>query len=743
MKIRWTFFPVIFAILLLPLFPPDASAESFGAEIADLSGTVNVTAKAGAVKVAASKGLKLAPGDMVETAKGGEAEIMYDDGNLTRLDENSRMTIERLAMVEGGGRETVLKLEMGQIKNAVSKLVNKRSKFEVHTKSAVAGVTGTPPWVVGLAGKLENPSTEVDLLGDAGEPGEVFVEGKGGLGRQVLNSGTRSVVPPGSPPLSPFKISSDRMEMLKHKMQFKTPEGLRKQKRQDLDKKSGVEQPSEKAPEQPKEASAPTPPAPAPIPAPMPAPIPVPVPVPAPDLTGAAAAGAAGLAAGVGVAAGTAIAKAPAALIGGGSKEKEEKPAPVIVAPVKQEEQKPQPPPVVAQVAEKPATPPPAPAVTAVARPQTAAVARLQFTGGARHSIYLKADGSVWTWGYNNQGELGDGTDDERLIPVRVKGPGGQGKLTSILSVAAGAFHTLAVKADGTVWTWGYNDDYQLGDGTDDDRLSPVVVKGPGGKGTLGNAVAVAGGERHTLALKADGTVWAWGYNDDGQLGDDSDDDRKTPVQVKGPGAQGELDGIVAIAAGASHSIALKNDGTVWAWGKNTQGQLGDGTAEDHETPVIVKNLEGIIAIAAGANHCVALKNDGTVYTWGKNDAGQLGDKSVANQLAPVPVKVLSGITAIAAGSAHSVALKNDGTVWTWGNNFSGQLGISQGVNTIRTVPVFVDGLLHVAAIAAGGEHTLAIKSDGTLWSWGKNDNGQLGDGTDDGRPLPVQVSGM
>ncbi|MBI5638286.1 MAG: FecR domain-containing protein [Nitrospinae bacterium] len=709
----------VWCIALNPTFVvPAAAARNFGAEIADVSGPAFVIPKGTNNILNAAKGQRLAPGDVITTGLEGEAELLYDDGNLTRLDENSRLLIEKLSVVEGGARETGIRLDLGRVKNAVSKLGNKRSHFEVHTSSAVAGVTGTPDWVVGLAGDPASPVTEVDLLGKTGEAGEIFVEGAGGAGRQAITSGMRSVVRPGMPPATPFSIDPERAEMLMRKMPLKTPKELRDLKRMELDKSSGVTQPS------PEAASAPPPAASSGVPAGTEV---------AKSAAGAAALGAAGSAAGA--AAGVAgaagmVAGTAAGLAAGGKNEAAKVEAKAV--PEKAETPKPQQPPLGS--AEK------APVETAPA-PRTAAVRLNLLAGGEAHSVFLKGDGTLWAWGQNNKGQLGDGTDDRRLTPVQVKGPGGKGTLQGIVAVAAGSLHTVAVKNDGTVWAWGYNDDGQLGDGSDDDRETPVQVKGPGGKGVLQGIVAVAAGLLHTVAVKNDGTVWAWGYNDDGQLGDGSDDDRETPVQVKGPGGQGPLEGMVAVAAGSSHTLALRKDGTVWAWGKNNKGQLGDDTGDDRETPVLVKGLKGIVAIAAGADHSLALKGDGTLWSWGKNESGQIGDKSVINRLAPVWVKAISGAAAIAAGENHSVALKGDGTVWSWGSNNAGQLGISEGTGTMRLVPVFVDGLSGITAIGAGSNHTFALKSDGTLWTWGSNSKGQLGDDSRDDRMVPAQVS--
>ncbi|HQB30185.1 MAG TPA: hypothetical protein PLO86_05410, partial [Syntrophales bacterium] len=189
--------------------------------------------------------------------------------------------------------------------------------------------------------------------------------------------------------------------------------------------------------------------------------------------------------------------------------------------------------------------------------------------GGMAYTIALKNNGTVWAWGHNNDGQLGDDTATDRWTPVQVKGPGGIGFLDDVTAIAAGHDHTAALKDDGTVWTWGKNHLGQLGDNTTEDRQSPVQVKGPGGTGFPDDVTDVAAGLDHTVALKDDGTVWAWGGNGSGQLGDNTTTARNTPVQVVGPGGVGLLTGVRAVATRYRHTVVLKNDGTVWAWGDN------------------------------------------------------------------------------------------------------------------------------------------------------------------------------
>lgn len=248
---------------------------------------------------------------------------------------------------------------------------------------------------------------------------------------------------------------------------------------------------------------------------------------------------------------------------------------------------------------------------------------------------------------------------------------------------------------------------------------------------SFADAVAIAGGAYHSLALSADVTVWAWGENEAGQLGDGTTNNSDIPVPVL------NLTNIIAIAGGGWHSLALKSDRTVWTWGYNEYGQLGNNTIDNSSIPVQVHNLTNVKAIAAGLYHSLALRTDGTVWAWGDNYYGQLGDGTTNHSAVPVQVLNLTNIVAISCGGIHSMALKSDGTVWAWGDNEVGQLG--DGTTNNSTIPVQMLST-DIAAIAGGGFHSLVLKSDGTVWACGNNGFGQLGDGTNDDSSTPVQV---
>ncbi|ACL06695.1 regulator of chromosome condensation RCC1 [Desulfatibacillum aliphaticivorans] len=256
---------------------------------------------------------------------------------------------------------------------------------------------------------------------------------------------------------------------------------------------------------------------------------------------------------------------------------------------------------------------------------------------------------------------------------------------------AGGGYHSLVVKNDGTVWAWGDNSSGQLGIGTNKASLSPVRVMHKSGA-PLNGVLKVAAGERHSLALTAKGEVWTWGDNSKGQLGDGFFYERRSPVKVRHIRTN-PLENIVGAACGGKHSLAVASDGTVWAWGSNSDGQIGDGTLKNRQNPRQVmrfgKPLAGVKAVAAGFAHSLALSVDGTVWAWGDNEFGQLGDCSDYDRKAPVQVmhsvdRPLDNVVAIAAGRAFSLALTRDGEVWAWGNNGVGQLGMGPHNGFVR-----------------------------------------------------------
>ena len=246
---------------------------------------------------------------------------------------------------------------------------------------------------------------------------------------------------------------------------------------------------------------------------------------------------------------------------------------------------------------------------------------------------------------------------------------------------------------------------------------------------------SAAAGGNHSLILKTDGTLWACGDNTYGQLGDGTTTNRSTPIQVK------SVANIQSVAAGYDYSLILKNDGTIWACGNNVYGQLGDGTTNSHSTPLQTLTVSSIQGISAGDGHSLFLKTDGTVLSCGYNSNGQLGDGTTTNRSTPVLVTGINSVKSVSAGGAHSLILRIDGTVWACGNNYSGQLGDS--TTTDRLTLVQITSIINVQQLFAGGNHSIALKNDGTIWTWGSNSSGQLGNGTTNNDSMPSIVPGI
>jgi alpha-tubulin suppressor-like RCC1 family protein len=430
------------------------------------------------------------------------------------------------------------------------------------------------------------------------------------------------------------------------------------------------------------------------------------------------------------------------------------------------------------------------------------------------HSTGVMSDGSVWAWGNNTSGQLGNGLRINANLPVSVLftfatqvarpsfSPEGGADIFSSLKikitcstsgaiihyttdgsdpsesdpviasgskkklgagitvlkarafknglavsevkaavyqlgekVSCGYSHSLAIKSDSSLWVWGNNSNGQLANSAvGNDVLLPNKLS------IISGLKDAAGGYQHSVAVKNNGTVWTWGYNGEGELGDGTIIQRTSPVQVAA------LNSVTNVAAGYYHTMAIKNDGTLWSWGKNNYGQLGNNTLFNSVTPVQVSGLSGVIDVCPGEEFTVALKSDGTVWSWGRGIEGQLGDGTVSQKIVPVRVSCGVNAVAIAAGRQHALLLRSDGTVWAWGQNTYGQVGngiFTPSGGSPQFIPAQVINLSNVIAIAAGEYHSMAIKNDGTIWAWGYNIEGQAGNEINSNSPLPVQVAGL
>ncbi|MFA1541183.1 RCC1 domain-containing protein [Actinomadura monticuli] len=343
--------------------------------------------------------------------------------------------------------------------------------------------------------------------------------------------------------------------------------------------------------------------------------------------------------------------------------------------------------------------------------------------GGGRHSLAVLDSGKVVAWGANDRGQLGDGTHRDTRVPVPVRAPDGRpGELADVVAISANNDFSMALRRDGTVVTWGEGSSGQRGTGKRTSPRVPTTVKAPNGRRPLTGVTAISADGHTELVLRANGQVLAWGANDYGMVGDGTRRDRALPVPVRGLDGAGRLNGVTRIAIGGQHGLALLRDGRVASWGHNDLGQLGDGSRRDRLVPALVSGVDGrgalggVTGVSAAEKHNYALREDGTVVAWGNNTAGQLGDRTVKLRTSPVAVAGghgprLRGVAQVFAGEAYGAAILTDGTPLTWGAGGSGQLG--SGTRVPRSRPgtlVMAQGAAPDEALSAGaGERHLIV----------------------------------
>ena len=359
-------------------------------------------------------------------------------------------------------------------------------------------------------------------------------------------------------------------------------------------------------------------------------------------------------------------------------------------------------------------------------------------TAGIEVSMAITEDGSLWSWGSNSCGQLGDGTMTNQQYPISImedvvavsSSNGGisfprPGRATVFTESNS---HTLAITSDGTLWGWGvdlrthpYSTIRNLHQPV---RLIEGIIGSEIGSDSfvrnvsepekiMYNVVSASAGGAHAMAITSDGTLWGWGENTAGQVGEGSNSYRTSPVEI--------LDDVIAVSAGGRHTLAITSDGTLWGWGQNGVGQLGDGTNENRNSPVEI--IDNVIAVSASGSKTVAITSDGTLWSWG--------------YLSNTPVEIMDDVVSVSTSDSITLAITSDGALWGWGRrNRYGQIG--DGTTETRHYPVRI--MDDVVSVSATGRNTLAVTSDGTLWAWGDNSSGQLGDGTTTNRLYPVRI---
>lgn len=341
---------------------------------------------------------------------------------------------------------------------------------------------------------------------------------------------------------------------------------------------------------------------------------------------------------------------------------------------------------------------------------------------GHFHTMAVRSDGTLWTWGLRSNSRIGLTPIRQDSIPTRV------GVDSDWVAVCSGENHTIAIKSNGTLWGIGANNWAQLGSGTDGlYRVTPRQI------GTDRDWQYLATGNDNGVTIKSNGQIYTWGsYNypewNQGFFIDDH------------PVTAGNLTGILKFAAGGVHNLAVKADGSLWGWGRNAWGELGNGTPTEsmQATPMRIGTGNDWTSVAAGRYHSFGLQSNGTLWAWGNNAFGQLGI-GPGNSYTPTQIGTDNNWKTAAAGITYGIALKTDGSMWSWGSNYFGQLG--DGTQTDRNSPVQVGDAYNWVALFGGYTNTFAKKADGTLWAWGNNDNGQLGIGSTNNTLVPVLVN--
>ena len=357
---------------------------------------------------------------------------------------------------------------------------------------------------------------------------------------------------------------------------------------------------------------------------------------------------------------------------------------------------------------------------------ETSPWSRARIAAGGHHMLCVDAGGRVHAWGKNNFGQLGVRVTENRVVPTLVTG---LLKTKTVVQVAAGYLHTACLTADGLVFVCGNGEDGELGVGDTESRMAPTLVRGElEGREML----QVAAGGFHTVCVTEDGSVFAFGDNSElGQLGVGDTEDRLVPTLLRG---ELENKSVVQVAAGSKHTMFVTADGLVFACGCNDSGRLGVGGTESRLVPTLVTGQlqsKTAVYVAAGDNHTLCITADGSLFAWGRNYCGQLGVGDTAERHLPTLVTGLQGkqVAHVTAGAHHTICCTRDGSVFTWGEGNDGKLGLGEEADGML-VPTLVRGKLQnkpVVQVAAGASHSMCATEDSSVYTWGSNDEGQLG----------------
>jgi len=350
-------------------------------------------------------------------------------------------------------------------------------------------------------------------------------------------------------------------------------------------------------------------------------------------------------------------------------------------------------------------------------RSEGAEVSDIAISVGEHVSFAILPDGNLWAWGSNGFNQLKHREFSSQHYPTKI--------MENVSAVSAGHSHVLAIRGDNSLWAWGDNRFGQLGNGVSLCLVEAFIEGFSEPFKVMDEVVSISAGAFHSLALRADGSLWVWGSG----LGV-GNENQYSPIKI--------MSGVSAISAGRSHSLAIKEDGSLWAWGDNSSGQLGDGTNQSHATPV--KIAEDVISISAGMEKSMAIKSDGSLWVWGTNLFGLISPNVIRTLYSPV--KIMESVVAISAGAVHSYAIKNDESLWVIGADSDFDWSAKFATIDQHTPHQILDNVLLVDTVNSSHwtTHTIVVKSDGSIWAWGDNSAGQIGDRTIADRNIPTLI---